>query len=320
MTTIIADIGGTHARLALHTDESGPAHAEKFRAADYPALQDALAAFCAANSLPTRGRIFIATAAHPDAGGVWRFQNRNEWGIDPAALAAAGWDVAAIVNDFYASSLGAVTAPDEKLRPVRGGALNDCDRHVVLGPGTGLGLGYVERIGDRWHVQETLGGHMYGACATDEQIAVARIVRRLRGGAMMFIHEDVCSGVGLPVLYEAVCIMNGQAPAHDHVSALLAHRVEPVAAQTLRLFHEFWGLFTHNALVTGNAFGGVYLDGGLTQLLAAQDAFDAPTFLRWMTMQPAAVVQEKIDATPVYIINDTFVALHGLAEMVKYHG
>lgn len=319
MTIILADIGGTHARLALFT-EDGPLHAEKIKAADYPALQDALAAFCARHGLTPRGRVAIGTAAHPDAEGVWRFQNLNEWGIDPRALAAAGWDVVAVVNDFVASSLGAVTAPDENLLAIRGGALGDCPRYVVLGPGTGLGLGYVERLDGRWHVQETLGGHMFGACATDEQFMISKVVRRLRGGDMMFIHEDVCSGVGLPVLYKAVCLCHGQTAQWDKAADIVANRHDHMAAESLRLFHEFLGLFAHNALVTGHAFGGVYLDGGLTQHLAAQGEFDRETFLKYMSLNAAVVVQEKIDATPVHIINDPFVALHGLGELVRYHG
>lgn len=319
MTTILADIGGTHARLAL----DGPAGAgapTKYRAADYACFEDALAAYCAAHDLPVGGRVAVGTAAHPDAAGVWRFQNLNEWGIDPQTLRAAGWEPVAIVNDFVASALGAVTAPDESLLAVRGGALQGAARYAVLGPGTGLGLGFVERIGDLWHVQETLGGHMFGACATDEQYRVSKVVRRLRGGDMMFIHEDVCSGVGLPVLYHALCLCHGQVPQFTDAAAIVAHRTDALAAGALRLFHEFLGLFAHNALVTGHAFGGVYLDGGLTQHLVAQGAFDRETFLRFMTLDPAAVVRERIDATPVFVINDPFVALRGLSELVKNNG
>src|SRR5690606_18680721 len=124
--------------------------------------------------------------------------NLNPWGIDPKALKAQGWDTLAIVNDFVASSLGAVTASDERLVAVRGGSLGECSRFVVLGPGTGLGLGFVERLEGRWHVQETMGAHMYGAGAADEKNMVSKVVRRMRCGEMMFIHEDVCVGVGLP--------------------------------------------------------------------------------------------------------------------------
>ena len=319
MTTILADIGGTHARLALDTAE-GPGLAEKFKAADYEGLEGALAAFCEKRAIKTGGRVVIGTAAHPDAEDVWRFQNLNPWGIDPRALRAAGWETIAIVNDFVASSLGAVTASDERLVAVRGGSLGECSRFVVLGPGTGLGLGFVERLEGRWHVQETLGGHMFGACATDEQYMVSKVVRRLRGGDMMFIHEDVCSGVGLPVLYKAVCLCNGQKVQWTDAADIVMHRADPMATAALRLFHEFLGLFAHNALVTGHAFGGVYLDGGLTQHLAAQGAFDRESFLKFMTLQAAEVVQDKIDGTPVFIINDPFVALQGLSELVRMHG
>jgi glucokinase len=319
MTVILADIGGTHARLALHTP-AGPAHAEKLKAADYPTLEDALRAFAARHDVRGQGKVFIGTAAHPDAQGVWRFQNLNPWGIDPRSLKKAGWDAPVVVNDFVASSLGAVSAPEEALHAVRGGAIGRAQRCVVLGPGTGLGLGYVEKLDGRWHVQETLGGHMAGACVTDEQFMIAKVVRRLRGGTTTFIHEDVCSGVGLPTLYHAVCLYNGQTVALDTPAAIVAAREsDPCARQALRLFHEFWGLFAHNALVTGHAFGGIYLDGGLAQHLMRENAFDAQTFLRYMTLDPAEVVREHIDSTPVYMIDDPFVALRGLGVMADDH-
>lgn len=318
-TTLLADIGGTHARIAQDT-EKGVVDAEKMTAAAYPALQDALADYCARHGLQPQGRVAIGTAAHPDAAGVWRFQNRNEWGIDPASLRATGWDVPILVNDFVASSCGAVVLPPEKLLTLRAGAADNGTRFVVLGPGTGLGLGFVEAVHGRWHVQETLGGHMFGSCATDEQYEISKIVRHLRGGEQMFIHEDVCSGVGLPVLYRAVCVMNGGAPVYADSAALIAQRADPMAAAALRLFHEFLGLYTHNALVTGHAFGGVFIDGGLAQHLVAQGAFDTESFIKYMTLSPAAVVREKIDATPVRVIQDPFVALYGLATLAAYHG
>lgn len=319
MTTILADIGGTHARLALH-DADGPQKAEKLKCADYPSLQDALNDYAARHNVNVGGRVLVGTAAHPDAQDVWRFQNLNDWAIDPRALRDSGWAMPVIVNDFVASALGAVSSPRENLHAIRGGSMVRATRYVVLGPGTGLGLGYVEKLGGRWHVQETLGGHMLGACVTDEQYMIAKVVRRLRGGEMMFIHEDVCSGVGLPVLYHAVCLYNGQDVAFDTPAAIVAARHDdPCAAQAMRLLHEFWGLFAHNALVTGHAFGGVYLDGGLTQHLVREKAFDADTFIKFMTLEPATVVREHIDATPVYAIDDPFVALKGLAVMADDH-
>jgi glucokinase len=320
-TTILADIGGTHVRLAHNADDMFH-NAEKFKVADYSDLLSVILAYCETHNLPKSGRVAIGTAAHPDENNVWWFQNLNEWGIDPRALIDAGWEVPVLVNDFVASSCGAVSGPRDKIITLFEGRniLEQGRNAVILGPGTGLGLGYVQdEQNGQWHVQETLGGHMLGSCITDEQIMISRIVCRLRGGSQMFIHEDVVSGVGLPVLYRAVCVLNGMTPVYTTPLDIIKNRNEAMPAQTMRLFHEFFGLYAHNALITGNGFAGIYLDGGLMQNIYQMGAFDFETFYKFLVLKPHEVVEEKIRATPIYLIMDPFVSLHGLRTLVSYH-
>ena len=316
---ILADVGGTHVRFtvlngkALHEPR-------KYACADYPGMAEALAVYCTEINHEKGGTILIAAAANPDAAGHWRFGNKNLWVIDLAVLEKAGWKAECIVNDFEASAYGASVLPADKLVIFREGVANDYPR-ALMGPGTGLGLGYLIPLPNgATHVQKAKGGHMLATARTDEQHAILKIVARLRGGGTVPVFEDAVSGRGIPYLYKAVCVMHGQSPYFENAEAMLAHPDDRMVKKTLRLFHEFFGLFAHNAVVTGSAFGGIYLDGGVMHRLHEKNLFDFDVFSQYMVLNCVPVVRDLLAATPIYMISDPYVALRGLAELHHKNG
>jgi len=313
MTVIAADIGGTHARFA-RLGAPGAALGDEviYEAAAYPDLVAALRAYGHES-----GTLYIAAAANPDERGLWRFKNNNSWVIDPAALEAAGWQIGALVNDFEAGAHGAARMPSGGKLYLKTGAAQPEYPVALTGPGTGLGLAYLIPLqGGGTHVLRTKGGHMLAAARSDEQHALLKIVARLRGGETVPVPEDVVSGRGLPYLYQALCVMHGQAPVHQSAAALLAHAADDkMAAATLRLFHEFFGLFLHNVVVTGSAYGGVYLTGGVVQSLHKAGLLDIATIDRFMVLDVAPTVRAMLVRTPVALLDDPYLALRGLAAL-----
>lgn len=317
MAAILTDIGGTHARFAVL--EGGSAAApETLAAQDFPTLADALAVYCERRGVRSGGTLYPALAANPGPDGRYRFLNRNPWIVGREELGAAGWDVPFFANDFAASARGAVVLPPEGLLTLKPGAGGAKYPRAILGPGTGLGLAYMFPLPrGGWHVQGTSGGHMLAAAATDEQAEILRLVRTLRGGDVIPIPEDVASGRGLPVLYRAVCQRGGYEPRFDNAADIIKNADDPAAAETLRLFHEFLGLFAHHAAITGHAFGGLYLDGGIVQALHAAGLFDKAAFEKYLMLEVVPSVKERMKGMPVHLIRDPYVALRGLAEMAK---
>lgn len=320
MTIIATDIGGTHARLAL-VENGTIRQPEKLAAAEFPTFPAALESWCVKHKQKSGGKLLIATAAQPGTDGVWRFLNGgNSWIIDSKALGKAGWQVEILVNDFAASAHGALTLPSSSLTALREGRGTDGAGKVILGPGTGLGMAYMMPFGNKWRVQETFGGHMLAAALTDEQFTVIKTIRGLRGGKPDVVPEDLASGRALPNLYKAVCVINGRTPADITADEILANANSPdarqVIHQVLRLFHEFLGLFAHNVVVTTHAFAGVYLDGGVIQRLYAAKLFDRESFEKGFVPAMVPTVRAALAATPVWLINDPFVALRGLADMM----
>ena len=315
MTTVCADIGGTHVRFAV-AEKNSLINSRKLAVGDFANLGDALKSYCAESGVKNQGRLLIALAARRYDGGIWRFGNNNDWIIDEHAP-APGWDIGLIENDFRASAYGAVFLSDDKLEILRKGKPS-LDPRVILGPGTGLGNAYMIPLKDKsWHVQETFGAHMLAASLTDEQHDILKLVKRLRGGDHIVIPENVASGSGLPVLYKAVCLYGGKTHEIKTVEELLKRKDDPFVIQTLRLFHEFLGLFAHNAVVTFHAFGRLYLDGGIIHRLYEADLFDFQMFSQFMVLNPVPVVKDRLETIPVSLVNDPYVALHGLLGMEK---
>jgi len=184
-----------------------------------------------------------------------------------------------------------------------------------LGPGTGLGLAYVIPVArGGWHVQETFGGHMVAASLNDEQAA---IIATLRADGHAVVYEDLASGRGLPALYRAVCKAAKTKPIYGDTAEIFENAKDKHVRTTLRLFHEFLGLFAHNAAVTGHAFGGLYLDGGVIQKIYEGGLFDSDAFVRGLIPECVPVVKKALQDVPVYLVNDPFIALRGLAELYK---
>lgn len=309
MSALIADIGGTHIRLAR---AKGRALADPVRlpVADFPSLEDALARYAGKD----KAALYIATAAWPHADGVWRFSKPGRWEIDPGALCADGWQIGWIGNDFGAGARGALAAGPEHLFEVQAAGDNEIaqKRSVVLGSGTGLGLAYVEGA----RVQETYGGQMQAPQLTDEHHTVIELAGRLKDNGRPVSAEDIISGPGLALLYRACCLLHGQEVADSEPGVMLLEKDSFFYAHPLRLFHEFLGLFAQQAAIFGHAYQGLYLDGGVLHHLVKAQAFDRRTFLDFFIGDPLPLIKDQLSAMKIGIVTDPFVTLRGLLEIM----
>lgn len=278
--TILTDIGGTHIRCARGS-EGSTERIRKYKAADFENLQAALRRYCEEESIEPAGGLRIATAGYEDKG-VWKFVNENKWIIDPEALKAEDWNIEVIINDFEAAThaLKNLNAEDVKiLKDATGASESKC----LLGPGTGLGLGFLHGQ----YVQKTHGGHIPVASLNDEHGQTIKAIRASQNTDVVF--ENIVSGPGFFKLKE-----------------LYAEET------ALRLFHEFLGIFAATAIITGHAYGGLYLTGGVLEKFMANGLFDFSAFEQAFHFNAVASVQDDLKATPIYCLTDPYPALKGL--------
>lgn len=303
---IVCDIGGTFARFAVV--ENGVFKAfHQYRAAEHDSFLAALNAYSAEAGLVDKLPVLIATAAYED-GPVWRFINQNEWVIDTAALKAAGWRVDLILNDFAAATWGLLALDETAVKRLNEYAINARLPRCLLGPGTGLGLGYLYPLEDqKYHVQRTHGGHMPAAAVTAEQASVIEKITQTMPQGDAVVYETLVSGPGLVNIYNAL-----SAHKVSHAQDVLAQANTEMGKKTIRLFHEFWGLFAATSVICGHAYGGLYLTGGMSKRLDDAGLLDMKSFMAYFTAPWAVSVREALEATPIALVTDPHLSFKGL--------
>ncbi|MBX2833436.1 MAG: glucokinase [Micavibrio sp.] len=306
---ILCDIGGTFCRFAL-VEDSVPTRIRKYEAAHYPTFLDALSLYCDEESIPNSGDLYLAVAGS-NIDGVWKFGNKNTWLIDAREIKKAGWNPALIVNDFEANVWSLLALKDGELNVLREGRA-PWPTKCLTGPGTGLGLGYLHYNNGTPFVQPTHGGQMPAAFLTDEQWQIGQIVSRIKERDNALTFEDFVSGYGLLHLYQAACIKDGAPAEMERVRDLPDHLESAQVKCALRLLHEFFGQFAASAVISGHAYGGLYIAGGVIERLVENNIFDVPTFERAFNIKSIEAVAHDLAETPIIHILDSTPALKGL--------
>lgn len=263
---LVADIGGTNARFALARRTGGSFALERqqrMRAADYARLGDAVEAYLEASG--RAGEIASACfgVAGPIGAGEVRLTN-SPWRFDPTALAARlGLKRIDVVNDFAAIARGAPLAPEADLVTVAKGTPNPAAPTVVLGPGTGLGVGLLVPGPCGPIVVSTEGGHAAFAPRDDRERLVAEFLARTHGYVSW---ERVLSGGGLSDIYAVLAEAENVAPVRLEPKAITdaaLAKSDPVASAAVETFCGALGGFASDAVVLTGARGGVFLGGGI---------------------------------------------------------
>lgn len=269
MTEIVAvDIGGTHTRFAIAELTGGEIALQPeitLKTGDYADLQGAWEAFAGTLGRPAP-RAAAICAAGPMRGDEIKLTN-NPWVIRPAALKL---DQVTLINDFAAVAHAVVNVGPTHLRHICGPdtALPVEGTIAVVGPGTGLGVGQVLRLGaERYHVIPSEGGHVSFAPidALEDDI-----LAQLRKQYPRVSAEQVASGPGLAHIYNALANADGRTapPIEDKALWTLAlSGDDALAAAALERFCMILGAIAGDVALTMGARG-VVIAGGLGLRLA----------------------------------------------------
>ena len=177
---------------------------------DHASFQTAWEHFAGSAVRPCRCAVSIAIAG-PVTGEVIHFTN-NPWIIRPAQIAEKlGVDRYTLVNDFAAVAHAAARAAPSEFVHLAGPDVPLPGEGVisVIGPGTGLGVGWFLRDGGGgYHAQATEGGHFaFAPLDTIEEAILARLHQRHSRVSV----ERVVAGPGIVDIYEALAGIEGKA-------------------------------------------------------------------------------------------------------------
>jgi glucokinase len=319
---LVADIGGTNARFGWVAGPGAPVtHVRKLPVAAHAGPAQAVQAYLAEQAggpaadrrPPRRAAFAVATAV---AGDRVAFTN-SHWDFSRQEVQAAlGLDSLLMLNDFESLALSLPRLGASQLRahtdrlPGVGGML------AVVGPGTGLGVGAVVHTRQGWLALPGEGGHATLAAADDLESALLARVRQRHAHVSA---ERLLSGIGLPVLHQALGEVRGEwqgeaAPlaAADIIDGALSGR-DALCGQTIDLFCAMLGGFASNVALTLGARGGVYVGGGIVPRFA--DRFFASAFRQ--RFEAKGRFQGYLAAIPTALITDTLAALSGAALAIE---
>ncbi len=314
---LVGDVGGTNARFALVDGEGHLRHTKVYTCANYGGLDEIIAEYLEETAGKRRPAKAVVAVAGPVVDGEIEFTNLD-WQVSETDLIASfGFDAIKLINDFAAQAMAApvlATADLRRIGPELRGAPT-CPI-VVLGPGTGFGVGAVARSQHVDIAVATEGGHA-GFAPHDE--VEAHVWRRLQGLYGRVSVERVLSGQGLFDLYLAMEDLAGRTPdlADERAVVEAADGGDPAAGAVLDRFCAILGGVAGDLALTHGARGGVYVSGGIAprmgeRLMAGgfRDRFEAKGRL-------ADYVRE----IPTYLITHPYAALVGCSrELAQLEG
>lgn len=310
--SLLADIGGTHARFSVLGPEGPPSTPVVLRASRFADFRSALDAFLDGEGA---GRDFSAAAVCV-AGPVTEkgvTLTNSGWRLSRETLReATGAEDARIVNDFTAVALALTELGEADLRKLGGDAAERGAAKAVLGPGTGLGVsglvpdgcgGYAPLAGE--------GGHVDLAPAGAREMAVLERLAERFGHVSA---ERVLSGPGLQNLFTAVSDDGrGEAPAPKDIAAMAKAGSSAAAAEAVALFTGWLGAVAGNLALTLGARGGVYIGGGVVP--AWGEDFDAASFRA--RFEAKGRFRDYMRGIPTWVITHPHPAFVGLAALAR---
>ncbi|TFW16378.1 glucokinase [Massilia arenosa] len=316
---LLADIGGTNARFALETGPGKVEAVDVLACADHATLADAVRAYLAPRAQYGQIRHAAIAIANPVDGDFVRMTNHH-WQFSTAAVRTElGFDTLLVVNDFTALASSLPHLRDNEKRQVGGGTAAPDAAIGLVGAGTGLGVSGLIPCGTRWTPLQSEGGHVTFAPANETEVQILQFAWR------EFEHvsaERLLSGVGLELIYRALCAIRGQAEENIKAPEITRRALAGECAlcdQVVEAFCGMLGTVAGNLAVTLGATGGVYIGGGIVPKLG--ERFERSSFrARFEHKGRFAAYLARV---PVYVITAEYPAFVGvsaiLAERLAAH-
>jgi len=260
---LVGDIGGTNARFALW--ENNDMHSVRvFPTADYTSPEQAIGIYLKDLDIApgTLHSVCLAVAGPVD-GDEFHFTN-SDWRLSRKAFCRTlQVEQLLLINDFSAMALGMTRLKEGEYQVVCEGEPDRLRPAVIVGPGTGLGVGTLLRLADEsWLALPGEGGHVDLPVGSPREAALRAQIESEIGHVSA---ETVLSGGGLLRLYHATCAVDGVTATHETPAAITEAALagEAVARQVIDQFCRFLGRVAGNNVLTVGGRGGVFIVGGV---------------------------------------------------------
>lgn len=278
---LAGDIGGTKTVLAVYDPEVGPRqplHKATYPSHDFDSLEAVVSAYLQSYSWS------VSHAAFGVAGPV--VADRAEitnlpWIIERQRLASTlSLEDVHLLNDLEAVATSVPILMGDDVSVLNEGKADPHGAIAVIAPGTGLGEGFLVWDGSAYRAFPCEGGHTDFA-------PVGKLQRDLLAYLHMKLnhvsYERVCSGLGIPNLYDFLrdsgrfeepgSLAEQLRIARDRTPLIVAAaqtQGTPICVATLELFIDILAREAGNLALKVLATGGVYLGGGIPPRILPQ--------------------------------------------------
>lgn len=266
---LVSDIGGTNARFALVGRDGRPHGERTLKTKDFPGVVEAIRSYLEGRPVDN---VVLVVAGPVETDRIaltncpWAFSLEE-------TKATLGVDHLVAINDFVAQALAIPRLdPGDCVKLAGGEALEDRPI-VVIGPGTGLGVAGLLKVGDNFRPIATEGGHVAFAPRDEVEMAVLRLLRHRFGHVS---NERLLSGPGLVNFANALATLEGGDLTIESPSDVVARADNercPTCTDAIRRFCALLGAAAGDLALSYGARGGVYLTGGMIAHLG--DWFDS---------------------------------------------
>jgi glucokinase len=319
---LVADVGGTRTTMAIGMASPAPTIVVHriYPSQEFAGLDAIVADFLSRpEAVPHAGGIAAAcfSVAGPVAGNAATLTNLG-WKVAGAELARSlRLPAVELINDFTAAGQGIpLLAPDEvetlqEGRPVERGT------RLVIGAGTGLGVGLLTWQDGGYAAHPSEAGHADFAPVDELQDRLLAYLRRSFGRVS---YERVVSGPGLMRIFSFLQESGAGIPSKqlqeaskknadtaEVIAEFAISKLDPLAARALDLFVAIYGAFAGNMALAALAHGGVYVSGGIAPKIAPKLRDGA--FIRAFTSKGR--FSELLAGMPVRVVRNPRVGLLG---------
>ncbi|WP_170605497.1 family 1 glycosylhydrolase [Ruegeria arenilitoris] len=281
---LIADVGGTNTRLGISINGT-LTELHKYPTGTLEDLREALVGV--REKVGTAPQAVVAAGAGPVHNGTIHLTNANLMLSEVELARATDAERTFVINDFTAAAWSVADISDADVAVLQGANTPPAGTRLVVGPGTGLGVGALLYSEGRYHTVSGEGGHMGLSPRHRGEVDVFDAARHIApdcffDNSLALEAEMFLSGTGLPILYQAVGVVEGQVNSQvksaKDILQTAQDGTDACAVKAARIFTEHLGAIMGDLAVALIPVGGVFLVGGVAEKnrwLFGQDFLDA---------------------------------------------
>ncbi len=316
---IAGDVGGTKTRLAIY--EAGgdpiPQHETVYPSDDFAHLEDIVARFIQDTDATITRAVFGMPG--PVIQGTVQVTNLP-WFVSAEAMRhVLGVDEVILLNDLEATAYAVEFLPESDLHVLNEGQPVPEANKVIVAPGTGLGEAVLFHHNGRYIASPSEGGHTDFA---PRNLFEINLLQYMMGKFGHVSYERICSGIGIPQIYEYIAhstyekenphVQEKLDAAEDKTPIIVnaaLNKESTLCSETLEAFVRILGNEAGNMALNVLAKGGVYLGGGIPPriLPTLEDGLFMSAFV------DKGRFSDMLQKVPVYVISNDKAALYGAA-------